>query len=265
MENGRLIVGFELLDFEAAVDVKITSNYIVFTLVDFIVKPDSFGIGVVPMVPPVSEFRLVQLSLAPRKRFGEWLNVLWDDEVAVNVLATCPHPRISSEKRNDHRILFGETLRDVKLKNAGVALIVSKPDDLLDIIDGLEKDFDLPLGVQSRRSPMLNRSYYWTNDITPNNVDAHIAYALKGGFRLMSIYYSSIVPELGEFQSVGEYDTYRAEYPSGRQDLVEMLNKYGTYEIQPTADTDNKFPTIAQGFSRKEQERERLDEKKGDK
>ena len=45
----------------------------------------------------------------------------------------------------------------------------------------------------------------------------------------------------------------------------DLINKYGTYEIQPTADTDNKFPTIAQGFSRKEQERERLDEKKGNK
>jgi hypothetical protein len=48
-------------------------------------------------------------------------------------------------------------------------------------------------------------------------------------------------------------------------DSFQIINKYGTYEIQPTADTDNKFPTIAQGFSRKEQERERLDEKKGDK
>ncbi len=48
-------------------------------------------------------------------------------------------------------------------------------------------------------------------------------------------------------------------------DSFQLVNKYGTYEIQPTADTDNKFPTIAQGFSRKEQERERLDEKSGEK
>ena len=48
-------------------------------------------------------------------------------------------------------------------------------------------------------------------------------------------------------------------------DSFQLVNKYGTYEIQPTADTDNKFPAIAQGFSRKEQERERLDEKSGGK
>lgn len=28
----------------------------------------------------------------------------------------------------------------------------------------------------------------------------------------------------------------------------DLINKYGTYEIQPTADTVNGFPTIAQGF-----------------
>lgn len=28
----------------------------------------------------------------------------------------------------------------------------------------------------------------------------------------------------------------------------EMVNKYGTYEIQPTADSDHLFPAIAQGL-----------------
>ena len=28
----------------------------------------------------------------------------------------------------------------------------------------------------------------------------------------------------------------------------EMINKYGTYEIQPTADSDHVFPAIAQGL-----------------
>lgn len=32
---------------------------------------------------------------------------------------------------------------------------------------------------------------------------------------------------------------------------TELLNKYGTYEIQPTADTENQYPAIAQGFNPK--------------
>jgi len=32
------------------------------------------------------------------------------------------------------------------------------------------------------------------------------------------------------------------------QTADEMIDKYGTYNIQPTADSGNKFPTIAQGL-----------------
>ncbi len=28
----------------------------------------------------------------------------------------------------------------------------------------------------------------------------------------------------------------------------ELINKYGTYEIQPTNDSENRFPEIAQGL-----------------
>ena len=31
----------------------------------------------------------------------------------------------------------------------------------------------------------------------------------------------------------------------------DMVNFYGTYEIQPTADTPNTYPAIAQGFNKK--------------
>lgn len=33
-------------------------------------------------------------------------------------------------------------------------------------------------------------------------------------------------------------------------DCFELINKYGTYNIQPTADTRNPFPAIAQGLPR---------------
>ena len=232
MEGNKLIVGFELIDFEAVVEVKIASRYIVFTLTDFLVKPDSFGLGVMPILPPVSEFRLVQLPISARERFGEWLNVAWDDKVAVNVLSTCPYARISAEKRRDHRILFGETMRDIKLKNAGVALIVSAPDELLGAIKMLEEDFDLPRGVDSRRSPMINRSYYWVSDVTPQTVDEHIKYALQGGFQFMSIYFSSILAGKN-FLNCGEYDVYREEFTNGKADLVAMLNKIKAAGIIP--------------------------------
>ena len=34
--------------------------------------------------------------------------------------------------------------------------------------------------------------------------------------------------------------------------VEDQLNKYGTYEIQPTADHDYQYPKIAQGLPKKE-------------
>ncbi len=39
--------------------------------------------------------------------------------------------------------------------------------------------------------------------------------------------------------------------PDNPETPSEMVNKYGTYEIQPTGETDNEFPTITQGLPKK--------------
>jgi hypothetical protein len=41
--------------------------------------------------------------------------------------------------------------------------------------------------------------------------------------------------------------------PTGGQPKTtdEMVTNYGTYEIQPTADTENQYPAIAQGYNPK--------------
>lgn len=40
------------------------------------------------------------------------------------------------------------------------------------------------------------------------------------------------------------------------EDAVEMINKYGTYNIQPTADSDHLYPAIAQGLPKVVREKE---------
>lgn len=41
-------------------------------------------------------------------------------------------------------------------------------------------------------------------------------------------------------------------YITEPEDSFEMVNKYGTYEIQPTNSTENAFPKIAQGLAKEE-------------
>ena len=55
------------------------------------------------------------------------------------------------------------------------------------------------------------------------------------------------------------FDESTANIQGNPKSVYGMLNKYGTYEIQPTADTDNVFPAISQGLSKIEQARQRKD------
>lgn len=230
-EGNRLYIRFEIVPVEAVVEIHEAPMYIAFTLADFIVHPGDYD-GLRMDTPPVSELRLLQLPVLNRKNFGEWLNVSWDDEVAVNVLATSPYARIDSERRKGCRILTADAVRGIKLKGCGAALICTASGSLMDAIASLEEDYDLPRGVESRRSPSINRSAYWSTGVTPDTVDTHIAYAKQAGFRHMLIYYPAIFEGGYGYGRCGDYD-YRKEYPNGAADVKKMLDKIKAAGITP--------------------------------
>jgi len=230
-EGEMLFVGFELITFEAVIKITERAGYIAFELADFNIPPKSFGtLCMTP--PPVLEFRLLQLPIKNRKHFGEWLNVAWDQKGAVNVLATSPYAKIDSFKRKDCRILSADALQDVKLKGCGAALIACEKNELLDIVEAVENDFDLPKGVKNRRKDELNASVYWVGNLYPSTVDMHIENAKKGGFRMMLVYYSAIVNETDVYALCGNYD-FRPEYPNGFDDLKAVLAKIKAAGITP--------------------------------
>lgn len=233
-DGDKLIVGFEIIAFEAVVEVKQKDDYVAFTLVEFIIPEDAYGVGCQIIDPaPISEFRLMQLPVAKRERFGKWLNVNWDDNVAINVLSTCPHTFIDSENRKDCYIMYAQAERKVKLLGTGAALIVAPPDKLLDCIESVEDDYDLPHGVKSRRSDEIDASIFWTANLNPSNVDEHIEYAKKGGFKRMLIYYSVFFKETGSYTRTGDYDIREDYYPNGLEDIKALLKKIKDAGIVP--------------------------------
>jgi len=232
-EGSRLIVGFEITPFEAVVEVKETPAYISFRLAEFIVHPTDYpGLEMSP--PPVESFRLLQLPVKHRKYFGQWLNVCWDEDVAVNVLATCPSCFIDSEKHKHFRTLTADAQRGIQLEGCEAALIVTGSESLLDAIDTLEVDYDLPRGVQSRRRPELLRSQYRAGFLNPSNVDQHIAYCKQCGYKTMVLYYSSLFED-ESYNLCGNYDEQdvRKTYPEGFKSLQEMLQKIKDAGITP--------------------------------
>jgi len=219
-EEDRLIVGFETIPYEAIIKVEEASNYIRFSIEDFIVEESDYRINITP--PPVSEMCFLQLPVRDREYFGEWLNVSWDDNLSINVLGTDPYTRIEAEKRNGYRIMNAGAEKNIKLKGTGAALIVCNTKELLDNIARVEEDFNLPQGVKSRRNEKIKYSYYWSWKVNPGNIDQHLNYARMGGFRSFLLYYPSFI-EGGGYRKLGNYSWRKSEYPNGIEDLKKML------------------------------------------
>ncbi len=233
-EGDELIVDFELIFYKARIKLDVSPHYINFTVKDFFIEGNDYGIGVNRgILPPVYEMNFIQLPVRDREHFGEWLNVSWDDKIAVNVLATDIHARINSEKREGYHVMTAAIERDIQLLNVGAALIVCKTDDLLDNIARVEEDFNLPRGVDSRRHELYNVSYYAASGITPDNVDEHMKYAKMGGFRSMKIPYSAIVESGPSWCKNGNYDWRTSLYPNERKDLEKLLEKIKSKGISP--------------------------------
>ncbi len=226
-DGNRLIVGFELISYEAVIELKITDSYIAFSLLDFIIDPESFrGLAMSP--PPVSEFRLLQLPIKRRKHFGKWLGVAWDDVAVISIFGADPFVRVDFEERDNAFNMSADVLCDFKLKSCDAALIASTPEVSLDLIDAFEKDYNLPRGVQSRRnSDDLNSSIYWVQDANLQNIDMHIKWAKQAGFRMMLFFYKCMFKSTDKFTTCGNYREcdFRDTYPNGFADLAEMLKR----------------------------------------
>lgn len=218
-----LIVNFELSDYEATIGLKITDDYIGFTLKKLEYHMAEFGVKRKTLI---DEFTLLQLPIKNRAHFGEWLNVVWDDEVAVNLLATNNYARIDAVKENGYQLLYAGGSAKVRIEGVGAALITTEKSKLFDRIDRIERDFGLPLGVESRRSKAYKNSYYELRNVTPQNIDEHIKFAKQGGFRQMVIYWMDFATSMGHFP-------WKPEYQNGMEDLKEVIQKIKDAGIVP--------------------------------
>ena len=205
----RLYVGFEDTYDIAVIRLDIEDDYIGFSLERVDYRIEAYG---VKRQTELDEFALLRLPLRPRAHFGEWLNVVWDDRVAVNLLGTHPGTRIDAFPTAEATTLYAGLDAQVGLFGPGAALVVSSREGLLPAIGQIERDYDLPRGVESRRDGSYRCSYYSLRGVTPENIDAHIEYARRGGFRTMMVYYVDFA------RSCGHYG-WREEYPGGMEDL----------------------------------------------
>jgi len=213
--DDQLVVGFELIDYQAYIDLKITDHYIGFALEKLEYHMDDIGIK---RKTEIDEFTLLQIPLKERSNFGEWLNVMWDENVAVNLLAANPTTKIESKTRDGCKVVRAGGVAEVQIEGIEAVLIATETAALLDRIDRVERDYGLPLGVESRRSNEYKNSYYELRNVTTQNIDEHISFAQQGGFRQMVVYYTDFAESMGHFP-------WKSQYPNGMKDLQEIVEK----------------------------------------
>ena len=197
------------------IKIDVTPDYIAFTPVGRDYRIEDYG---VKRKTELDELTLMQLPLKKRERFGEWLNVMWDDSVAVALVGTHPTTFIDARAERDNTTLLAQTHTSVQLYNSGTALIVASPDSLLERMDALERDYDMPRGVESRRRNEYKMSYYELRDVTVDNIDRNIELARQAGLKTMVVYYVDFAKACGHYE-------WRPEYPRGMADLQEITRK----------------------------------------
>ena len=229
VDGNKITVGFEIVPWKAIVSFDVKDEYITFTLEEVLSKKSDLCTD----LPPIEEFRILQLPIKDRKYFGSWLNAVWDDDICACVLATMPEALIDSERREGFRILTAEARKDIKLKGVSAAIIVSGgKEDFLCSLDRFERDYALFHGVESRRNPIINRSIYWTGSLNPTNVDEHIKYAKMGGFECMLVYYECMCNKTWSYGTCGDY-SFNEKYPNGDKDMREVVAKIKAAGITP--------------------------------
>lgn len=249
-EGDLLVVSFDVAPYEAVVRVGVTPDYALFTLDGFRTTPDSYRTSpssdhsLAFTAPPAAVFRIAELPVRARRNFGDWLNVVWDENASVALLGTSPETFVSGEPAGGCVTLSADADRDVRIMGVSAALVVDRGNEaILDRIDAFERDFDLPRGVANRRNPLVRGSIYWTFDLSPDNVDRHIARAKQGGFPLMLCYYSCFWSRTGDYPM-------KSCYPNGLADVRAVLAKVRAAGIIPGLHVLHTYVTPASDLVR---------------
>lgn len=195
-DGDTLYVTFRETGDIAVVVADIQPHYMGFRLERVDYRMDNVG---VKRQTEIDDLALIQLPVRRMQHFGEWLNVTWNDKRAVCLMGGDEKTRIDSYEDGKALKMYAGLESGVGMKGAGAVLVACPTSDFMDNVDRVERDFGMPRGVQSRRCPEYDWSYYELRDVTPENIDEHIYWAKKGGFRTMVVYYPDFASTCGHF------------------------------------------------------------------
>ena len=205
LANDKLTLAFAGADVRATCAVKQTGDYLAIELSRLEGQP-------------IDRIDLVQLHVKRLPYLGTWINVAYDDGFGICLCAGNIRTNAGMSIQKDHAVMRATAEKQIALEGATAILFgCSEPrNNFLDVMETVERDFDMPSGAAHRRSPIQQYSYLWASP-TPRDVHEYIKWAKRGGFRMILFSYTSFSRGVGHF-------AWSSRYPNGMDDLKKVTD-----------------------------------------
>ena len=171
----------------------------------------------------------LRLPIAVNDRVGRTLNIGWDEQTSVCLMAGNMQVRCRASGQKD--LFLAATTQDApgpRLEGAAVALIACPTQRFKAVAREVSHACGLPVNEDAEGTPVkdtdLVRGSYWFIRTGPAGVDDVIDYCHRAGI-------GQVMMNSGSWcRNVGHY-TYRDDLPNGRQDLKAMVDKFHANDI----------------------------------
>lgn len=207
LAGDRLTIRFAGADVTATYQVTTKPHYLAFQLLSL--EGDSI----------IDRIDLVQLRVKRLPFLGPWIDVAYDDQFGVCLCAGNIKTNAGMSPSTEYVEMRALATRDVALEGATAVLFgcPSPQDRFLDVMEIVERDFQMPAGAKNRRSPVQDYSYLWCSP-TPADVDQYIAVATRAGFRMIFFSYTGFTEGAGHFR-------FNKLFPRGIDDLKTVTDR----------------------------------------
>ena len=193
---------------------------------DVLSRPDwiVFKLESVQGPRPTKRLTMLRLPLALTENVGPRLNIAWNDEVSICLMAANTQAYGSGRRRGKWADLraYTQDAPGPKLEGAAVALILCPTADIRKILHQASVEFGLLTNTRGpvpvKELPEVKQSY-WFMGLAEKDADKTIEYCEKTGFKQVMLGFGSWGA------AVGHYPFKTANYPDGKESLKRFVDK----------------------------------------
>jgi hypothetical protein len=208
--DGGFVLGFGGVDTALRYEAEPAGNWLLLTLRSISgTRPESVTL---------------RLPVVVNERVGRILNIGWDDETAVCLMAGNMQVRCRATGQND--LFLNATTQDSPgpaLEGAAVALIVTPTERFRAVAREVSHACGLPIDEDASGTPVkdtdLVRGSYWFIAVTPENQQQIIDYCHLAGIGQVMISSGAWCRDVGHY-------TFKDAYPNGVEDLRAVVDRF---------------------------------------